>query len=86
MRPAQAAENFEQAERDYSPGNRWRHKRLNTWVVFYDSLKKAGKPAFFTYRAVAPCKPGRDPWTVDNRRTGEFKTLKAAFAFAGKGE
>ena len=61
--------------------DRWKHKTQDYWIVFYSTLKDAGKPCFIAYRPIVPTK-GRDPWTVNNRRVGEFKTLDKAMAFA----
>ena len=60
-------------------GECWKHKTQAFWIVFYQSLKDSGKPAFLTYRAVEPCK-GREPWTVNNKNVGNFITLEEAMS------
>ena len=60
-------------------GDRWVHKQQDFWVVFYPFLMECGKPAFFAYRSLAPTK-GRDPWSVANKKVGEFKTLDEAMS------
>ena len=63
-----------------STGDRWKHNVQNFWIVFYQSLKQAKKPCFYTYRTVDKCPSGREPWTVDNKRVGAFNTLEEAMS------
>jgi hypothetical protein len=71
--------NFEIVSRPH--GDCWKHKEQDYWIVFYESLKQAGKPCFCSYRAIEGSYQ-RDPWTVNNRVVGRFRTLDEAMAYA----
>ena len=58
-------------------GNCWQHKSMGCWIVFYENLKVAGKPCYVTYQAIESFL-GRDPWAVNNRRTGAYNSLDVA--------
>lgn len=64
-------------------GEVWLHENNRDFVVFYETLKDMRKPCFFAYRARQP-KEGRYPWTVDNLKAGEFRSLKEACAYLAK--
>ena len=70
-------ENFEVVHRPH--GDCWKHKTQDFWVVFYEALKLVGKPCFYAYRAIEGSYQ-RDPWTVNNRRVGQFNSLEDAMA------
>ena len=76
--PNKCAMDFEYAERPH--GNCWKHKVKACWIVFYESLKEAGKPCFIAYKAIEGSF-GCDPWNVNNRRVGEFRSLESAMEF-----
>ena len=70
---------FEHVERSH--GSCWKHKMKACWIVFYESLQDAGKPCFIAYTAIEGSF-GCDPWTVNNRRDGAFRSLEDAMGFA----
>ena len=71
--------NFEIVSRPH--GDCWKHKTQDFWIVYYESLKQAGKPCFSAYRTIGGSYK-RDPWTVNNRCVGRFNTLEEAMAHA----
>lgn len=61
-------------------GDCWLHNAQPIWIVHYPVLKEQRKPSFIAYRAVDYLPAGRDPWTVNNRRCGEYNTIEEAMA------
>lgn len=60
---------------------RWAHKSKPTFVTHYPAT--AGRPGvFYAYRAIGTVAAGRMPWTVNNKRIGEARTLRAALSLA----
>lgn len=78
-REAELSSNFEVVRRPH--GECWKHKTQDFWIVAYESPKPRGKPCFKAYRAIEGCDQ-RDPWTVNNRCVGEFRTLAEAMVHA----
>lgn len=70
---------FEVVKRPH--GDCWKHKTQDFWIVFYESLKDNNKPCFSAYRAIEGSYQ-RDPWTVNNRCVGRFRTLEEAMNYA----
>ena len=62
-------------------GEYWLHKTQDYFITLYEKGTYSRKSVFIAYRSVVPSR-GRYPWTVDNRRFGQFHTLEEAMAFA----
>jgi len=74
-------EEFVEVERGW--GKYWKHKFNEFFIVFYEILEEKKQPPFIAYRATNGSYQ-RDPWTVSNRKVGEFKTLEEAMKYVKK--
>ena len=66
---------FKEFERFSQSDVCWLHKDKPVWIVQYDAVPGIRLETFIAYRVAAPLPKGRDPWTVDNRRIGEYGSL-----------